>query len=292
MVLLPTSRSCFLSLAAAALMAVLPGSALGIGLMVNEYRAGTGGAVTNKMANDDFIEFVLTTNATAAELAALTFGATTHNTNGIDSVFEFDLTTLNTVLAGAGETEFLAGTILVVKGAGLGAQNLSYNPLNNNLGNSDAWSIELVAGFGAKDHPTASMNNDLNIDRRGSIIWVSTDDPPSNNIDTSGFIHAIGHDNNTGNVADAVIAQFGADHILPTNFPTARTISNTGSGGTVSLSAGVTSTIAAANNAADATWIENSLRMSAIPEPDRALLSFFAVALLVFRRRRPRPATA
>lgn len=269
----------------AALALLWPGSARSVGLIVNEYRAGSWNFSTDRMANDDFIEFVLTSNATSTELAALTFGDTNHQTSQLNSVFRFDQATLDTVLASSGQTSFLAGTIIVVKGAWLGAQNLSYDPQSANIGDADAWSIELVAGQGAQDHTSSLIDGTLNVDRRGEVIWVSTDDPPSNTLDTSGFIAAIGHDNNPGAIADAVVAQFGAGAILDDSFPTARTIQNTG-GSTISLAAFTSSTMGAANSVANQTWIEESLRAFAVPEPSRSMLCLVALAGIWLRRRR------
>lgn len=255
--------------------------------MVNEYRVATGGPVTNRMANTEFIEFMLTTDATAADLAALTFGTTTHQTNTLISVFEFDQTTLDNVLTSAGRTTFAAGTMIVVKGTGLGAQNLTYDPNSTNISNADAWSIELVAGQGATDHPENVINGDLDMDRRGTVVWVSTDDPPSNNIDTSGFIAAVGHDDNPGTIADAIIAQFGASNILNTAFGAgARSVVNTGTGGAVTLGSTTTATMGQANDATQQAWIENSLRAAAVPEPSRALLSLVTLLMMTVRRRR------
>lgn len=268
-------------------MVFVPVAGHAVGIMVNEYRVVNGGPVNNRMANTEFIEFMLTTDATAAELAGLTFGTTTHQTNTIISVFEFDQTTLNNVLASSGRTTFAAGTMIVVKGNGLGAQNLTYDPNAGNLSNADAWSIELVAGQGAKDHRENVINGNLDMDRRGTVVWVSTDDPPSNNIDTSGFIAAVGHDDNPGTIANAVIAQFGSSNILNTTFTAgSRSVSNTGTGSSVALSASTTGTMGQANNATQQTWIENSLRAAAVPEPSRALLSLVAILLTTVRRRR------
>ncbi len=256
--------------------------------MVNEYRAATGGPTTARMSDNDFIEFVLTEDATSAELAGLTFGNTTHQTSTIISVFQFDQTTLNGVLTSSGRTSFAAGTVIVVKGAGLGGQNLTYNPQATNIGVADAWSIELVAGQGARDHSETVIDGVLDIDRRGTVVWVSTDNPPSNNIDTSGFIAAIGHDDNPGTIANAVIAQFGVSSILNASFGAAagtRMVQNTGNG-TVSLTSSTTASMGAANSVANQTWIENSLRAAAVPEPSRAILSLLAISLTLVRRRR------
>ena len=265
----------------------MPVSGHAVGIMVNEYRAGTGGGpFTGSMARDDFIEFVLTENATAADLAALTFGSTDQQTRRMQGVFEFDLTTLNSALASSGQTSFLAGTIIVVKGAGLGSQNLTYSPTSGNTGNADAWSIELVAGQGAVDHAENRIDGNINMDPRGTVVWVSADDPPSSNIDTSGFIAAIGNDNNPGTIANAVRAQFGSSSILNSSFTTTRTIANTAASGGVSLVASTTSTMGSANSTAQQTWIENSLRAAAVPEPSRALLSLVAMLMITVRRRR------
>ena len=266
-------------------MSLMPLNSWAVGLMVNEYRTGTGSGVTAKMARDDFIEFVLTTNATSTELASLTFGDTNHQTSQINSVFQFDQTTLDLVLANSGQDSFLAGTIFVVKGTALGPQNLTYDPRADNMSNADAWSIELVAGQGAKDHSTNSINGDLNLDRQGDVVWVSADNPPANRLDTSSFISAIGHDSNPGLIAFSGMVQFGASSILPSTFPSARTIQNTG-GETVSLAATTTSTMGAANSAANALWIESNLRVLGVPEPSRAALCLLAAMSWIFQRRR------
>ncbi len=275
------SRTVLLACAAIA----LSGQLMGVGVMVNEYRAGTGGAVTSRMSNDEFIEFVLTTDATAAELAALTFGDTNHQTRRMNAVFQFNSATLSSVLASSGRSNFLAGTIIVVKGAGLGGQNLSYNPLSSNISDSDQWGIELVAGLGALDHPETNLDGTLDMDRRGDVVWISTDNPPSNSMDTSGFIHAIGHDDVPGDIANAVIAQFGAANILASSFASARTIQNIGDSN-VALTATLTSSMAEYNSVSNQTWIENTLRATAVPEPSRAVLCLMATCHVLLRRRR------
>jgi hypothetical protein len=258
-----------------------------VGLMVNEYRITNGGPAPFKFSSDEFIEFVLTENATAAELASLTFGDTNHQTSQINSVFTFDQTTLQSVLTTSGRSYFVAGTILVVKGTSLGAQNLSYNPLETNLSDADAWSIELVAGQGALDHPTAVVNGNIDMDRRGEVVWVSADNPPANSLDTSGFIHAIGHDDNPGAIANAVSTQFGSNHILNQTFPTTtRLVQNTGTGGSVSLAASTSASMGAPNSVANAAWVEGALRAIAVPEPSRVFLSLLALGMTILRRRR------
>lgn len=282
----PSNSFRFLGAAFAALaVLVAPDPASAVGLMVNEYRVGTGSGDSFNMANDEFIEFVLTTDATSSELASLTFGDTNHQTSRLNSILHFDQATLDTILTNAGRTSFLAGTFIVVKGTGLGAQNLTYDPLATNTSNSDAWSIELVAGQGARDHPETNVDGDFDLDRKGGVVWVSTDNPPTDRIDTSSFISAIGHDDKPGAIADAVVSKFGAGSILGESFTGARVVQNVG-GSSVSLAATTSATLGAPNNGANANWIEGSLRFATAPEPGRASLVFLALAAGVMRRRR------
>lgn len=257
-------------------------------IMVNEYRNGGGTpSGSTKFSRNSYIEFVITQNMTASELAALTFGDSNSMTSELNGVFHFDLATLNTALAGAGRSDFLAGTIFVVKGTDLGSQNLSYDPTLANLANSDAWSIELVAGTGALDHAETLINGNIRFQSNGDVVWVSSDNPPVNDTDTSSFIHAIGHDTNPGAIADDVIAGFGGNHIYDGNIGTGRSLYNT-AGAAVALASSGTGTMAAANGGANTTWIQNDLRLVAlgVPEPGRGMLLLSAVILGVVGRRR------
>jgi hypothetical protein len=254
-------------------------------IMINEYKNsnGTVGAGT-KMVTDEFIEFVLTENMTAAQLGALTFGDSNDTTSLLVGVFQFDQTTLTGVLTASGQSSFLAGTIIVVKGTGLGSQNLTYAPTLGNLGDDDAWSIELVAGQGAKDHPETVINGEINVAGGGDVIWVAQGVPTSAT-DTSGFIHAIGHDNKPGAIANDVIAQFGAGAILSASVGAPMTIYNT-AGAVVSVNNLNVSTMASGNGGANSTFL-NAVRYAAVvPEPSRACFILLAVGIMAFRRRR------
>jgi hypothetical protein len=114
------SKAIFIGICLLAVLGVSR-SAFAVGIMVNEYlNASTGGSepgpLLNKMAADEYIEFVITEDTSASTLASLTFGSTQAATSALKGVFGFDLTTLNSVLSAAGQTNFLAGTIIVVKG--------------------------------------------------------------------------------------------------------------------------------------------------------------------------------
>lgn len=258
--------------------------------MINEFYNGSGAvAPGTKMARDEYIEFVIVAPTTSSQLAAMTFGDSNDATSQLQGVFQFDKATLDQALASAGLGAFVPGTLITVKGANLGGQNLTYNPLANNLGNSDAWSIELVAGQGAKDAPETKINGNITFGNNGEVVWISASNPPANNTDTSGFIHAIGYDNNPGTIANAVIAKFGSENILSTTVPTGRSISNV-SGTSESLVVGTTGTMGAANSVANATWItglqNQSVAMGLVPEPSRALLLSLGFGLLTCRRQR------
>ncbi len=255
-----------------------------VGIMVNEYKnAADNGTITNKMAADEFIEFVLTENATASALASLTFGSTNAATSLLQGVFAFDLATLNTALASAGLSEFRAGTIIAVKGANLGAQNLTYNPTSAGASNHDAWSLELVAGSGALDRSETIVDGNLSVDNQGGVIWVSSSVPASKT-DTSGFLHAFGHDNAPGAIANAVTSLFGAGNILSSTIGAPKSVYNSAST-SVTLATDNNSTMAAPNPGANTTWIVDNLRQL-VPEPSRALFLLAGLASIVMKRRR------
>ena len=261
------------------------GDSRGIGIMVNEYRnAADNGTITNSMAADEYIEFVITQNTTASELASLTFGSTNATTSQLQGVFCFDLATLNTVLTNSGQSSFLAGTIIVVKGNNMGSENLTYDPTVANATNHDAWSIELSAGSGARDHSETTIGGNLAVDNNGGVIWVSSTVPTSTT-DTSNLLAGLGHDNSPGAIANAVSTQFGSNHILSSTIGAPKAVFNTADE-TVSISNSTTGTMGAPNGGTNTTWIVNTLR-GAVPEPSRAMLTLVGLAAALLRRARP-----
>ncbi len=250
--------------------------------MINEYRNGSGavGAGT-KMARDEYIEFVITEKTSAASLAALTFGDSNDGTSMLQGVFRFDQATLELALTNASLTEFLPGTFLVVKGNTLGAQSLTYAPTSGD------WGIELVAGQGARDHSETLVNGNISIGNNGDVVWISSDSPPTRNSDTSSLIHAIGHDNNPGLIANTVAGLFGAENILRSTVATGRSISNVG-GSTESLQSSTTGTMGTANGGANSTWLSGLrvIGLTTVPEPGRMALLFIGITALSFRRHR------
>lgn len=259
-------------------------------VMVNEFYNGSGAvAPGTKMTRDEYIEFVITEPTTAADLAKLTFGDTNDATSQLQGVLRFDQATLETALSSSGLSAFQAGTIIVVKGAGLGAQNLTYNPTGLNLTDSDAWSIELVAGQGARDHSETRINGNVSIGNNGDVVWISSGNPPVNNSDTSGFVHAIGYDNSPGLIARNVAGAFGAENIYNGTMTTGRSLANNG-GATESLGISAATSMGTANSAANSAWIVGGLRTGAAvglaPEPGRVSLMVLAGAVVILKRRR------
>jgi hypothetical protein len=251
-------------------------------IMVNEYYNGSASVgVGTKMARDEFIEFVIVEKTSSASLAALTFGDSNDATSQLQGVFRFDQAALDQALTNAGIQQFLPGTILVVKGADLGTQQLGYSP------GTGGWTIELTAGQGALDHSERLINGNVTIGNNGDVVWISTSNPPTRNSDTSGLIHAIGHDNSPGLIATRVSSAFGAENILNSTITTGRSVSNVGNT-TESLQVVAGGTRGVANGGANSVWI-NGLRgasLSAVPEPSRAVLLLAGVIGIVCQRRR------
>lgn len=261
-------------------------------LMVNEYSNENGVALpATKFTRTEYIEFVVGEASTAEQLAALTFGDTNNATSQIRSVFQFDLATLQQILTTSGQTEFLPGTVIVVKGDQLGPQDLTYNPLSSNTGDANAWNIELVAGQGARDHSETLINGSFTVDGSGDVVWVSTSNPPTSNTDTSGFISALGHDTTPGFIASSAISQFGSGVIWNGNVGTGSVVSNTGGSAGSTASVSTTGTRGTTNGGANDTWV-TGLReynfVTTVPEPSRAVLMLIGLSSLLLRRQRTR----
>ncbi|MCB1208363.1 MAG: PEP-CTERM sorting domain-containing protein [Verrucomicrobiales bacterium] len=262
-------------------MSLLSQGLRGMNVMINEFQNANGQMdAATKMARDEYIEFVIVEATSAAELAAMTFGDSNSGTSRLRSVFSFDEATLDLALSGSSLTQFLPGTIIVVKGTGLGTQELGYDPYANT---TDSWKIELVAGQGAKDHPSTLIDGNLSLDTNGDVVWISSTLPTSNT-DTSGFIHALGYDNSPGEIASTVASVFGSENILNTRLSSGTAVSNVG-GDTVSLVTSTSGSMGVANSAANAAWLTDT-RLLAIPEPHRALLIVTGLLFSLIRRRR------
>ena len=260
---------------------MLPAQLLGAGIMVNEYYNGSGSVGPGtKMVRDEFIEFVITETTSASSLATLTFGDSNDATSQLGGVFHFDQSTLQQALDNAQLSAFLPGTLLVVKGIDLGSQNLGYDPLNGN------WGIQLVAGQGALDAPETKINGNISIGNNGDTVWISST-TPSRNSDTSGFIHAIGHDNAPGLIATNVASVFGSENILPTTIATGTSVANVGDT-TESLVATTNATMGAANGGKNSIWIDGLriVGLASAPEPSRGMFLFSTAGVFIFRRQR------
>lgn len=256
-------------------------------IVVNEYKNSNSSDLGGtKMITDEYIEFVLTSDMTVAQLAALTFGDSNETTSTLQGVFQLDAATLTSALAPSGLSAFKAGTIIVVKGNALGSQNLSYDPFGNPT-SEDAWNLELVAGLGAKDHPETTINGDINIAINGDVLWIASG-LPSSSTDTSKIISAIGHDTNPGAIANAVISKFGANNILSSTVGASKAVYNT-AGDIVSLTSSTSGSMGTMNGGANSAWINSIRATSLAPEPSRALLLLAGGQALLLRRRRPDP---
>jgi len=269
-------------------LAVAVSAAADGGLVINEYHNGKGTVSTSsRMVSDEYIEFAITKNMTSDALSALTFGDSNSATSALQSVFKFDKVTLDSALECAGRKDFLAGTLFVVKGNDLGSQNLSYNPQANNITNNDLWSIELVAGLGAVNAASKLISGSINIANKGDIIWVSSGNPPANNVDIAGVTDAIGHTTESGYIAKQVVAGMGSAHLLNAEVNTGSSVINSG-GQNVNLTTTTVSTLAAPNGDTNTLWI-NGMRAAnfdVAPEPSRFLLLIVGSLACLLRRTR------
>lgn len=282
-------RSSRATLATFAVIGVWACSSLvhGIGIVINEFHA-TNTAIPNGsvMAADEFIEFLITAPTTASELASLTFGDTNNATSRITSAFAFNLSTLDGVLTSAGLTEFQAGTLIVVKGTGLGAQDLSYNPLSATISDQDAWAIELVVNQGFSRVATYPQGGPMNLStNQGDVVWLAQG-TPSSNTNTSGFIDALGIETNPGGIADDAVSIFGSTSILNSSAANGSSaVGRSSTGGAPTLAVSSRGAAGTNTDAISALRLE-SLDLAGVPEPTRFTLLAIAAASLLLRRKR------
>ena len=262
-------------------LALLPAQLWGAGILVNEYYNGSGlVSPGTKMVADEYIEFVIVQESTAASLASLSFGDSNEATSQLQAVFHFDQATLQQALDNAHLSAFLPGTMIVVKGTDLGPQSIAYDPLNGN------WDIQLVAGQGALGSTGTKINGAISVGNKGDTVWVSSS-LPARNSDTSGFISAIGHTSTPGLIANTVASVFGAANILPTTIPTGTAVANMGDT-TVALAATTSPTMGTSNGGQNSLWIDGlrSVGLAPAPEPSRSMLIFGSSAAFIFWRQR------
>ncbi len=284
----------FSRLVAVGLLVVWLGSpvAFALGIVVNEFFA-TNTAVdsTTQMAPDEFIEFLITAPTTAAELASLTFGDTHHNTQRINAAYGFHLPTLESILASAGLTRFLPGSLIVVKGIGLGPQELSYNPMSASASDHAAWSFQLVAGQGFSQLASYPGSGPLDLSTsQGDVVWIAQG-TPTNNRDTSGFIDALGVETDNGRIASDVEALFGSSALVNATLGDG-VASVTRGDDLLGTAAGfAVPTLGEPEPPPAGTSSITELRVQSVPEPSRVLLIGLGLLSTALRRRRPKTHT-
>lgn len=140
-------------------------------LIINEFRRA--GNFDNATGNE-YIEFLLTADLTAAEMEALYFGDSLNPPNAKYSSYRF--TNLSNIA-----TTFKAGTIIVVKGQApsLGTQDLLYNPIPS--GTNDDWNIQLQFGKGFIIHTNPANGGDF---AANDAVWIDSSNTGVTSIDS------------------------------------------------------------------------------------------------------------
>jgi hypothetical protein len=125
-------------------------------VIVNEFRR-----TANTFTNDEYVEFLLTTDQTASQLETLFFGDSATVTIGKTGIYQF------TGLSGIA-TNFKAGTIIVVGGSNVvPTEDTAYNPVST--GDDDAWNIKLKAGTGGNNVVLRSGTWDF---ANSDVAWI------------------------------------------------------------------------------------------------------------------------
>lgn len=156
------------------------------GLVVNEiFRTGVQGA-------GDYVEFLVTSDMTLAQLDTIWFGDSGPNTGGIEAENNFNSAQIvqNSNSFNSTSDVLQAGTLIVVGGPGF-ASDLSYNPGGDA---SSDWNITLTLGNGIDGSGSFAP---FRLDQNGDVIWLSSSQPSAG----AGFddiFSAVGYDSSPG----------------------------------------------------------------------------------------------
>lgn len=126
---------------------------------------------------------------------------------------------------------------------------------------------------------------------QGDVVWIAQG-TPSSSTSTSGFIDALGVENNRGRIANDAVNIFGSSAIRSTLVPNGNNaVSRSYTGGALTIAAPSRGTAGSNSGQIDAIRLD-TLNLAGIPEPTRASLFAIALLSLAFRRRRSAPPKA
>lgn len=256
------------------------------GLIINELFRGNN-------FQSDYVEFLVTSDMTLAELDGIWFGDSKANTKGVDNENSFNAAQIiANVGAFSATTDVLrAGTILTVGGSSV-ATDFNYNPDSNDPSNTDAWNITLSLGQGVD-----GSGQPFKLDQNGDVVWLGTSQPSSGS-GTSDFLSAIAYDSNPGALAQQVntLAQNGNTNFQLLTGPDfdgkvgkGGGLTNTG-GAEISFGETTGGTLGEANGGDNGAFIYD---LRVVPEPSALVPCLLILSFGVYLRfRKPLPATA
>ena len=245
--------------------------------------------------NQQWIEFLVTTDITLGALDSIWFGDANSDTSQIQNSSRFNSTEiLNNFSFFTSTSDIIkAGTLIVVGNEGV-STDFTYNPDLTNPSNFQSWNLTLANGIGFN-----SSNTVVTLSNSSDVVWISSGQPVGST-DTSNFISAVAYLNANsatggGFIADYVTAQSATNSAFQTI--------HTGSGGGYDGSLGNNRSLAnrsgtginfgdsegaqsrgTSNGGANTVYIQS---LQAVPEPAAMIpLSLLLVAGGFFIRRK------
>jgi hypothetical protein len=245
--------------------------------------------------NQQWIEFLVTTDITLGALDSIWFGDATSNTSEIKNSSRFNSTEIINNFSYFNSTSDIikAGTLIVVGNEKV-STDFNYSPDIGNPSNFQSWNMTLADGIGFN-----SGNTVVDLDDTSDVVWISAGQP-SGKTDTSNFISAVAYLNSNsatggGLIADYVTAQSATNSAFQTihtgpgggydgDLGNNRSLSNgSGTGINFADSEGGQSR-GTTNGGANTVFIQS---LQAVPEPAAMIpLSILLVAGGFFIRRR------
>ena len=258
------------------------------GLLINEiHRSGVVGM-------DDFVEFVVTSDMTLAELDSIWFGDSNPSTNTVEIENKFNATEIISNVDAFTSTSdvILAGTIITVGGAGM-ATDFNYSPNSADPSDHESWNLTFSGGVGFDgSYPLSPFW----LSQNGDAVWLSTSKPS----DGSGFddiFSAVGYDSKPGDFGDFIIDmeetdpgayQFLTSDSFDGSLGRGNSLQNQG-GASIAFAGGETGGGTPGDPGANFVFVSN---LRAVPEPSTVVPCLCVLALALVVRFRKKKVTA
>jgi hypothetical protein len=157
-------------------------------------------------ANDEYVEFLVTSNMTLQDLDSIWFGDSNTFSTGVASENSFNATGIisNSSYFNSTTDVIAAGTIITVGGSNI-STDFNYNPDPADPSDTDAWNLTFTVGNGVDG---VTGNTPFNLGSFGDSVWVSSSQPTAG-AGYNDLISGVGYGWFAGPLGNAILTRQG-----------------------------------------------------------------------------------